>query len=351
MTFRPLLSTIAQIFLASLLLCGASLLAQTHSFTVFSAPDAGKQTGQGTIPVAINDKGVIAGYYIDSANHSHGFIRETDGTITEFDPLGITDAQSAAINNRSEIVGYGTSNHGTTQGFLRRDGIGRSLLHIMVANSNETLPLGVNDDGVVTGFYQDFAFGSHGFVFDLVTGLTLFDDPDAGFQEPGFGTRAEVINRGGTIAGHYEENNVDGLTHGFVRDSLGNFTNFDAEGANAFRFFCTAINLSGQIAGYYQNVGAVPRSFFRDASGNVTNFSVTGSTDTTATGMNDAGTIVGHWNDSAFTTHGFIRNASGPITTFDAPVPNLGTFPTGINNRNQIIGLIYTGTGVHAFVR
>jgi hypothetical protein len=350
MIFRPPLSTISQSFLASLLLYGASLFAQTPSFVVFSAPDAGKLNGQGTVPVAINDKGVIAGYYVDSANHFHGFIREADGTITEFDPPGMTDTHSTAINGRKQIVGYGISNHGTNQGF-QRSVHANPWLHIIIPDSAFTFAWAINDNGIVTGFFDDSAFEAHGYFFDPMVGYTIFDDPDAGFQELGFGTHATVINRGGIIAGNYEDKDVEGLEHGFVRDPLGNLTNFDAEGANAFRLFSVAINLSGQIAGSYQNVGAFPRSFFRDALGNVTDFEVAGATDTTAAGMNDAGTIVGHWNDSAFTTHGFIRNASGTITTFDAPVPNLGTFPTGINNRNQIIGLIYTGTGVHAFAR
>jgi len=46
------------------LCCAAPLAAQT--FTSFDAPDAGHGVIQGTVPWAINQKGVIAGYYIDS---------------------------------------------------------------------------------------------------------------------------------------------------------------------------------------------------------------------------------------------------------------------------------------------
>src|SRR6266478_3443825 len=59
--------------------------------TVFDAPGAGTGPGQGTIcvsPLIINANGAIAGYYIDSSNVKHGFLRDTNGVITTFDAPG-----------------------------------------------------------------------------------------------------------------------------------------------------------------------------------------------------------------------------------------------------------------------
>jgi hypothetical protein len=64
-----------RVFLAALLLCTASLLAQTRAFITFDAPDAGVGTNQGTFPTGMNNKRVIAGTYTDSARNSHGFVR------------------------------------------------------------------------------------------------------------------------------------------------------------------------------------------------------------------------------------------------------------------------------------
>jgi hypothetical protein len=74
MTFRQP-STISKTFYAALLLSAASLLAQTPSFVSFDALDTGTGTNQRTFPACMNDEGVIAGTYTDSALHSHGFVR------------------------------------------------------------------------------------------------------------------------------------------------------------------------------------------------------------------------------------------------------------------------------------
>src|ERR1017187_3091461 len=66
------------------------------TITTFDAPHAGTQSvpgffgtalgvlgGQGTYATAINKAGVITGTYIDINNVLHGFLRASDGTITE----------------------------------------------------------------------------------------------------------------------------------------------------------------------------------------------------------------------------------------------------------------------------
>ncbi len=68
----------------SALCCAAPLAAQT--FTSFDAPDAGHGVIQGTVPWAINQHGVIAGYYIDSSNLVHGFVRTSAGSSPNSTP-------------------------------------------------------------------------------------------------------------------------------------------------------------------------------------------------------------------------------------------------------------------------
>src|SRR6476619_5967720 len=58
----------------------------------FDAPEAGTGPQQGTIALAINDVGTVAGHYFDSHPITHGFVRATHGTFTSFDaPGGGTD--------------------------------------------------------------------------------------------------------------------------------------------------------------------------------------------------------------------------------------------------------------------
>ena len=58
--------------------------AYSQAITTFDAPGA-----IGTIPVGINPSGAIAGYYADTSG-SHGFVRDSGGTITTLDVPGAT---------------------------------------------------------------------------------------------------------------------------------------------------------------------------------------------------------------------------------------------------------------------
>ena len=93
------------------------------AITPFDVPGAGNAAGQGTFGRAINSKGVVAGYYRDSGNVAHGFVRAADGTLITFD-----------------VPGAGTGSH---QG---------------------TSAEGINSKGVTTGAYVDAGNVYHGFV-------------------------------------------------------------------------------------------------------------------------------------------------------------------------------------------
>jgi len=58
------------------------------TYTSFDVSDAGTGPGQGTLPLAINPGGLIAGEYLDASNVFHGFLRAADGTITTFSAPG-----------------------------------------------------------------------------------------------------------------------------------------------------------------------------------------------------------------------------------------------------------------------
>lgn len=98
----------------------------------FDALGAGATAGsfQGTAcysdcSVLINNFGVITGTYEDANSVFHGFVRSPEGKFTTFDSPGAD----------------------TTSG-----------------DFNGTFANGINDAGVITGFYADPSGGSHGFV-------------------------------------------------------------------------------------------------------------------------------------------------------------------------------------------
>ncbi|MBV8902902.1 MAG: hypothetical protein JOZ22_04635 [Acidobacteriia bacterium] len=76
--------------------------------------------------------------------------------------------------------------------------------------------LGVNDVGIVSGYYGDSTASQHGFLYNSNTGTyTFLDDPAAAFNITGVEvTQITGINDAGDIAGFYTDAN--GIAHSFV---------------------------------------------------------------------------------------------------------------------------------------
>jgi hypothetical protein len=169
----------------------------------------------GTCPVAINDLGKVAGYYIAAGPIVHGFAREAGGTITLFDVPSATATVPAAMNFFGAITGTWTDAAGV-HGFMR------DLFNLIFpfdvpgASRGTTNPVSINVGGVIVGTYSDVN-GIHGFRRTPYARFTTLDFPDAptGANCGGFtcGTYPTDVNDGGEITGHY----VDqfGL-HGFL---------------------------------------------------------------------------------------------------------------------------------------
>jgi len=94
------------------------------NFITFDDPNEGTGAGQGIIPYGINPLGAIIGWYVDSNNVNHGFLRAPDGTITSFDAPGAGTGSGQGtiaygMNTWGVIVGISTDNGGVVHGFVR----------------------------------------------------------------------------------------------------------------------------------------------------------------------------------------------------------------------------------------
>jgi hypothetical protein len=288
--------------------------------------------------VKINASGMIAGYYYDTSENSHGFIRKPNGNFTEFDVSGLYSVTVTSMNNIGQVVGWGghVTGSGTwAHGFLRfADG---KVVEINVPGAVATSPTGINEGGEVAGSYMD-SKGNHGFVRDAQGNYTVFDDPDVVISKIEKGTFVNGLQSNGTVAGYYT--GKTGTAHGFIRDQFGNFTNFDAPdagGGDGFGTLAKAINELGEITGYYVDSHANNYGFVRDAQGTLTEFSPPGAYDTIAFGINSSGKTVGLWGGQQ-SGGGFVRDSSGAITTFSVPLRNTATYPFDINDAGQITG-------------
>jgi hypothetical protein len=237
------------------------VLATDGTYTTFSAPSAGDAKGQGTRPVGINASGVIAGIYKDSLGVSHGFVRTAKGTITQFDgPDAGTNADEGTfltilffsngpvINNAGEIVGYVVDSGKNHHGFVRATNGTLTEVNAPEAGTaaNEgTVLMGVNTAGTIAGYYQDADKDDYGFI--LATDGT-YTDINVGTLKA---TIVFGINDSGVVTGAFGSKTAG--AEGFVRAADGKVTDFIAPDAgdkgNGQGTWPLVVNDSGDVAG------------------------------------------------------------------------------------------------------
>jgi hypothetical protein len=145
--------------------------------TTFDAPGAGTGLYQGTgcpgCNFGGNRWGAIAGTYTDANNVFHGFLRGPEGKFITF-----------------EVTGAGTGSYQGTGCF-------------------SDCPVGLNDQGEITGSYWDSNNVQHGFLRTPDGASVTVDPPGSA------GTQPESINNSGAIVGYYLD--ASNVYHGFLR--------------------------------------------------------------------------------------------------------------------------------------
>jgi probable HAF family extracellular repeat protein len=104
-----------------------------------------------TNPIDIDNHGQIVGEYQDAAGIPHGFLRDTNGSITNIDAPGATQGTlPLGINNQGEIVGSYFDDV-RRRGFLLSNGTFTTTT--APGAFLETLPFDIDDRGQIVGFY------------------------------------------------------------------------------------------------------------------------------------------------------------------------------------------------------
>jgi hypothetical protein len=197
----------------------AYLRAPDGSITDIKDPKAGRGVGEGTFASAINNGGVITGRY-ESNSAAHGYVRDADGTFTNFDAAGAGGF-------------FGTS------------------------------PAAINKNGLVAGTYTDTKNVLHAFIRDPAGTITSFDAPGAG-TSANEGTSAYSVANDGAVVGSYIDAND--VSHGFLRLKNGTIREFDAPGAGTGGgegTIAVSINSAHVIAGYEVDENSVYHGFLR----------------------------------------------------------------------------------------
>jgi uncharacterized membrane protein len=283
----------------ALLAFAASTLAQDFKFTSFDFPGAVFTSGRG-----INNHGEIAGSY-----RVPGFPRQAMLLIKgKFIPLAppAPDAsfnEATNINDRGDITAQWADANGFFHGLLIRKG---DLTILDVPGATDTYALGVNDSGLVAGYW------------DLLdqNGNTLaiygFTWKDGGFIDtqinfPGAaGSGLFGVNARGDLSGVWVPDFFSGIEHGFVCPKSAPCFSYDAPIQGNVPFTDgKEINAHGQVVGINVGDDGIWHSYLLSA-GTFTILDFPGSTGTGAFGLNSADQIVGKYFTADGLTHGFL---------------------------------------------
>jgi uncharacterized membrane protein len=120
-----------------------------HTYSFIIVP-TGVGTTTGTYPSAINDGGLVTGYYQDHENAYHGFLTR-GGAITSFDVPGSDATFGYGINNADDVVGpYNVGQ--VPNGYIMHAG---KFVTVNVPGAASTALAAINNLGVLVGYSSD----------------------------------------------------------------------------------------------------------------------------------------------------------------------------------------------------
>jgi hypothetical protein len=139
--------------------------------TPFAVPNA-----TATLAYQLNATNQSCGYFIDSAGLTHGFIRDSDGSIRgPIDPVGSTGTILFGNNDMNLVVGRYSDATGATHGILFQPQTNEFVVYDFPGSTFTSLN-GINGRGLVVGRYTDGSGIDHGILAQVVrggTGVTL----------------------------------------------------------------------------------------------------------------------------------------------------------------------------------
>jgi hypothetical protein len=283
----------ARVVKLALLMMAASavIAAEPVSFTSFDIPGATNYFVAG-----INDEGLVAGSWFATDGSEVGFIRLPDGRISTpiVDPNDNSRTTTLrAINDEGVIAGfYGAS---ADSGFLLTEGEFRT---VDFPGAVSTLLRGINNLGDLSGTYSivDLNADEFGFIIPRRGPAISFKLADP----TGTGIVVGGINDLRQLVGYYTD--ATSTLVGFLRQPSGQFVSIIFPGALSTQV--DGINDCGIVVGVWGDASTAHGFYGRP--GNLHSFDVPGAAASFAQGINNEGRLVGRYATPDGVPHAFI---------------------------------------------
>lgn len=150
----------------------------TGKIKLLKNPDGNVQDG---VAQGGNDAGLYMGDYLDTDGVTRLGFRGKAGRFRgafTLDVAGITSTNPRQINNKGVVAGGYIDSSGIQHGFVLK---GKNLISFDAPGSvGVTTAEGINDSGQVSGLYTDASANRHAFLYDIHTGTFTAIDPGNG---------------------------------------------------------------------------------------------------------------------------------------------------------------------------
>ena len=266
----------------------------------------------------------------------------TDYKFIAIDVNGSMNAVADGINNDGLVSGYYEDSNAAFHGFLWQDG---AVSKVDYAGAAYTKLYSLNSRGVVIGFYGNSSGTAEHTVLYSAQGHNWATLPDiAGYPyNEGYG-----INDDGVAVGNAFTSSGNSVAWIWV-PSTASYSFFAVPGAAEYSTSPSGLNDKGQVAGYFADASGVYHGFLKEY-GTYTILDMPGAPFTFLDDLNNSGVVQGQIYDAANAAEGFVATSGGLFTNVNYPGAGNSAL-VGINDRGDVCGSYWATFGLNtAFV-
>jgi hypothetical protein len=265
----------------------------------------------------------------------------------------LTFNQLLGINDEGVIAGYygsGAAGH-PNKGYVLLPPYGQgNYINENFKHSVQTQVTGLNNRGVTVGFWSNTNKGvgmDANFGWVNVNGhFRMADFPNGSPASP-VTDQLLGVNDFDIAVGFYVDAN--GNSHGYEYNiNTNSYSSIVDPNAPSASLTAAAINDLGQVAGFYTNPATGNTDGFLLSNGRLTDLAVKGASATMALGVNNLCEVVGTYtvgSGSSAVMHGFTWTARQGFTTVDDPHGIGTTTVNGVNDHGQLVGFYVDSAG------